>query len=823
MPTFFRLIRFVKSPAEAGRRHGARLALTLLGVGLGLGLAGLPFVAARAQAEAGSAARQYHIAPGPLGSVLRQFAAQAGILLSAEGSPTFTQPSPGLTGNMGVPEGLLELLAGTGLAAFPQANCKAACSYILRPATGEPRADAPPPALPPSLPQLLPLIAVSASALAGYRTHAVSSASRTETALRDLPQSVSVLNRALIDDQAMLSMADAIRYLPGVGVAQGEGNRDSAVFRGTTSSADFFLDGIRDDVQYYRDFYNIDSVEALNGANGMLFGRGGAGGVINRVSKQAEWAPRSDLTLSLATHSGRRASADLNRVLAPDLALRLNLMGERAASFRQGVELRRSGTNPTLAWRAAGTSVEIGYEHYQDRRTTDRGLPAYLGRPLEVARDTYFGNPAVSPSSVKIDALNLLVEHELGGGVLLRNRGRYADYDKFYQNLVPAGTDAGGENVRLIGYSSATRRRNLFNQTDLSWNAAPGGLRHRFNTGLELGRQSTDNFRTSGYFTSLGPDVREVYVPLGAPVTTQPVQFRQQASDAANHGVASVISLFLQDQITLSAHWSALLGLRYERMEIDFLNQRNGQRLRQSERPLTPRAGLVWNAGPDLSLYASASLAYVPRAGEQLSSLTVSNAALEPEKFRNLELGLKWDIKPQLSASAALYRLDRGNVEVSDPDDSTRSLLVAGQRSDGLELSLSGALQKDWSVVGAYTWQDARITRSLSATALAGARLAQVPRHAFSLWSRHQLNDKTGAALGVVARGQIFASTSNLVALPGFVRLDGALFYRLDPKSRLQLNLENLLDTHYFASAHSDSNLMPGAPRALRLTVHSSF
>ena len=199
--------------------------------------------------------------------------------------------------------------------------------------------------------------------------------------------------------------------------------------------------------------------------------------------------------------------------------------------------------------------------------------------------------------------------------------------------------------------------------------------------------------------------------------------------------------------------------------------------------------------------------------------MTPSNAVFEPERFRNVEAGAKWEVTPQLSASAALYRLERSNVAVTDPLDATRSMLVDGQRSEGLELEMNGKVQPGWSIAGGYAWQKAVLTATQSASALEGARVAHVPRHSLSLWNRYDFSPVWGAALGVIARSAVFASVSNTVVLPGFTRFDGAVYFKPQGHFQFQLNLENLFNKKYYASAHSNDNIAPGSPRALRMTA----
>ena len=788
------------------------LARRLLPLSLAAALLAVPAMYAMA-AAASDAPRSFRIAAAPLGQALRQFAGQAGILLSAEGGLTQGKRSAGLNATVAIGQGLQQLLAGTGLVAVALADG----SYIVRLAPPPVRADLDGAGA--GL-QVLAPVTVTGEGDAGYRRASSTAASRHDTPLRDTPQAVSVVTGELLRDQDMRSMADVLRYMPGVGTAAGEGNRDTAVMRGNSSTSDFYLDGMRDDVQYYRDFYNIERVEAIKGPNALVFGHGGGGGVINRSSKQPQWTDAGEATASLGAWRNRRAALDVQHLVGSDVALRVNAMAENSDSFRQGVNVRRSAVNPVAAWRLSPrTTVVASYEHFRDDRVTDRGVPSYRGRPIDTDPSTFFGIAGSSPSWAYIDALGVTVEHDLGGGATVRNRTRLADYDKLYQNAFPGPVSADGASVTVLAYNSATLRRNLFNQTDVEWTVTAGSVQHRLTAGGELGRQTTDNLRNTGYFTTLGDDVTHISLPTAHPVTDLPVTFRPSATDADNHGVADSAALYLQDQVRFSPHWQAVAGLRYERFAVDFVNQRNGARIARTDTPWSPRAALIYQPVPALSLYASVSQSFLPRAGEQLASLTPSNAAFEPERFRNVEVGAKWDATPDLLASAALYRLERSHVAVTDPLDTTRAMLVDGQRSEGLELEVNGKVKAGWSIAGGYAWQRAVLTATQSATALAGASVAHVPRHSLSLWNRYDFSPAWGAALGVIARSAVYASVSNTVVLPGFTRFDGAVYFKPPGKFQLQLNLENLLNKKYYASAHSNDNIAPGSPRALRMTA----
>lgn len=669
----------------------------------------------------------------------------------------------------------------------------------------------------------LPEVQVVGAAEQKYVTKISSTATKTDTLLRDTPQAITVITKELMKDQAMQSMADAIRYVPGVVTAQGEGNRDTAVFRGNASTSDFFIDGIRDDVQYYRDFYNIESVEALKGSNAMIFGRGGSGGIINRVSKQAQWTPVREASITLGSWNNRRATADVGQAINQDLAFRVTGMVENSDSFRDGVNIKRAGINPTFAIRAGqNTSVVVGYEHFNDERVADRGIPSFQGKPLVVGNSVFFGNAALSPTTSKVDALSANIDHDFGNGVSLRNRTRYADYDKFYQNVFPGAVNSTATSVAISAYNQDTQRKNFFNQTDVTFDVVAAGVKHKILSGIEIGQQTTDNLRQTGYFPAVGANATSISVAITKPYA-EGVTFRQSATDANNHSVAKNMAVYVQDQIEFSPQWQAIIGLRYDNFDIDFTNNRNAQKLENTDTPISPRVGLVYKPITEMSLYASYSLAFAPRAGEQLSSLTVTNQAFDPEKFKNLEVGAKWDVAKDLTLSAAVYQLDRSNVAITDPSDSTKTILVDGQRSQGVELAVSGKLSPAWSIMGGYAYQDATITRTQSATAKAGAKLAQVPTHSASIWNRYDLNRQWSAAAGVVYRGAIYPSTDNLVMLPGFTRVDAALYYAWDKHVQLQLNVENLTDKTYYAAAHSNNNITPGSPRAVRLGLHFKY
>ncbi len=661
--------------------------------------------------------------------------------------------------------------------------------------------------------------AITVRAPSGYAASAIDSATKTPTALRNVPQSVTVVTRQLMQDQLMSGIGDVVRYVPGVSLHQGENNRDQVIVRGNSSSADFFVDGVRDDVQYYRDLYNLERVEALKGPNAMIFGRGGGGGVINQVTKEAGFDGFRELSLQGGSFGNRRATGDFEQALGDRVALRVNGMFEKSGSFRDHVDLARSGIAPTLTFRPDdATTITLGYEHLHDARVADRGLTSWRGRPARVPIDTYYGNPDDSRVRATAGLASARFEHRVGTFVL-RNRTLSGDYDRFYQNYVPGAATADRSRVALSAYNNATRRRNLFNQTDATWSATTGVLRHTLLAGVELGRQRTASFRNTGYFGGLATSI---LVPFDQPTIGTRATFRQSATDADNQLRADVSAVYAQDQVELSPHVELLAGLRLDRFDLRYENRRNGDRFARVDDLVSPRLGVVVKPRESLSLYGSYSVSYLPGSGDQFASLTAVTVLLEPETFRNYELGAKWSAGSGLELTAAVYRLDRANTRSTDPNDPTRVVQTGSQRSNGVEIGANGQLTSTWSIAGGYAYQDTFVT-SGTVTARAGATGAQVPRHTVSLWNNVQIRPRLGAALGVIYRSAMFATIDDTVTLPGYTRVDAAAYWTLSTGVRVQVNVENLLAARYWANADSNTNLSPGSPRAVRAGVIARF
>ena len=621
----------------------------------------------------------------------------------------------------------------------------------------------------------------------GYDAEATCTATKTCTPLKDVPQSVTVITADQIEDQNLRSISDVMLYVPGASFGSGEGNRDTIVLRGNNSTADFFVDGIRDDVQYFRDFYNIERIEVLKGPNAMIFGRGGGGGVVNRVTKRSTLKPYYEVTAAGDSEGSFRLGTDLDQPLAEGVGVRLNGFYENGDSFRHHVDLKRWAINPVVGIQAGqDTRIDLSFEHLHDRRTADRGVPAVddsnpltVDEPLKGHDSIFFGNPDLSFAKIDANVATVAIEHDFGSGLTLRSRALYGDYDKFYQNVYPTGYKPSTGLVTLGAYNNSNDRKNLFSQTDLVWDNRLGGIDQTLLVGFELGHQKSRNFRQTG--TIVGGNT----TPLDDATIFRPTIFAPSATDANNRTKADVVAVYAQEQLRPASWLEIVAGLRFDsfKLHVDDLRAVNGGKFNRRDTLWSPRLGIILKPTEQISVYASYSRSYLPQSGDQFSGLTIDTESLKPEKFDNYEIGAKWEPIEGLFATAAIYRLDRTNTRATNPLNPAETLLTGAQRSKGIELGLAGNLTGRWQISAGYALQKAKITETTTA-APAGRDVPLVPRQTFSLWNRYEVTHALGLGLGVVARTKSYASISNMVKLPGYTRVDAALYYQADPADR---------------------------------------
>ena len=655
----------------------------------------------------------------------------------------------------------------------------------------------------------------------GYLASNSVTATKTDTPLVDIPQTINVVTREQLDDQAHHSLADILRYIPGTTVGQGEGNRDQITLRGQNTSADFFLDGVRDDVQYYRGLYNIERVEILKGPYALIFGRGGGGGIINRVQK----SPLTEDVIyagqvSVNSFGAYDVSADLNAPLGDAAAVRVNAVYENLDSHLDFVGGERYAWNPYVAFNLNDVwKLGLSYEYVNDDRTTDRGIPSIAtgastpNRPITGYRDQFFGTPGVNRTRLEAQIAKLRLDGQLASNLSFSGTMLYGDYDKIYINVYANGAaTAQNGTVPLAAYSDPTQRENFIAQANLVWDVETGPLAHKILLGAEYGDQKSANRRTTGTLSSASLNLANPVYPA--------VAFNTLARDTVSN--VEFFSAYVQDQISLGDHIDVVAGLRYDSFDIegtDLFPVVDRPFARKDEK-VSPRLGLIFKPQENISLYGSYSQSFLPRSGDQFLALTVTQQNLAPEKFTNYELGAKWDVRSNLNLTLAVFQLERSNATTPDPLNPLTTINIGTTRTQGVELAATGQVTPSWQVHGGYSYQDAKLAGNDS------VRLGQVPRHQASLWNRYDFNDRFAAGLGIIHQSSQFAAirtSATTTKLPAFTRVDAALYYDVSDALQLQVNVENLFDTNYYSDAHNNNNISTGAPINGRFTIRAKF
>ena len=680
--------------------------------------------------------------------------------------------------------------------------------------------------------------------LDGYRAVDSASGTKTNTPLIDVPQSISVITAQQVQDLQIRSVADLVRFLPGVSAGQGEGHRDQINLRGNNTTADFFVNGLRDDVQYFRSFYNVERIEALKGSNAMIFGRGGGGGVINRVTKVAQLDDnRYQATVSADTFGSYYVAGDVNATLGR-VALRVNGFYEDLNNHRDAFGGERYAVNPTLAAEiGASTRIDLGYEYIRDDRVVDRGIPsAFAGSvtnpagPLSGFRDSFFGQRGVNNTDFEASVFNARLESRITDNLTFTATGLYGDYDKVYANVFAAtaivtNATTGARTFGAEAYIDPTTRKNYIGQANLEWRVSTGPIDHVILIGGEYTRQDSTNARTNGFPNPAVIGTSGSRRATGIPLTKNPVFptffFIPGRLGNDNRNFVSdldQISAYAQDQISIGEKIDLIAGLRYDRFDNTVTN------LFASPAPLaatrvddlwSPRVGLVFKPVAAASLYVSYSRSFLPQSGDQFLSFNATAATLKPEQFDNYEVGAKWDIIPKLTLTTAVFRLDRENTRAPGPV-AGQIVQTGAQRSSGFELSLVGNIIPKLTTSLGYAYTKAEITATTTA-APNGRRVGQVPRNQLSLFNRYEVSDKLGIGATLYYQSAQFATISGATRVPAYTRIDGAIFYKLTDKIEAQVNIENLTDKTYFPSAHNDNNISTGAPINARFTLVAKF
>jgi catecholate siderophore receptor len=514
-------------------------------------------------------------------------------------------------------------------------------------------------------------------------------------------------------------------------------------------------------------------------------------------------------------------------------------MYENSDTFRDYGHLERYGINPTVTLKPSDdTKVKLSYEFYHDFRLADRGNPSQ-GIPGGATRfnptgpfapngnlSTFFGSPIYNAAKVEVQTGMAIIEHDFGNGLTVRNGSIYADYNRGYRNVYPGGAVSTDQTqLALNAYQNYTPRENAFNQTDFTYKTATGPVLHTLAFGTEFGRQTGLSRRDSGQFPQISPTAASITVNPFNPTFFGPVTFNHIGSgptaDANSKYRLNIASGYVQDQIEATRWLQFLVGARYDNFDMSALDLNTTINRNRVDDFISPRAAVIVKPVDSMSLYTAWSVSYLPSTGDQFSALNPSTIIIEPQRFESAEVGAKWNINPKLLFTAATYQLLRANVPINVGGGV--SIPGGSQKVQGFETALTGYITPEWQSVAGYAYTDARITSLSSATIVPGNRVQLVPYNQFSWWNKYQFNPTWAAALGVIYFSDSFASSDDTVRLPGFVRFDAAVYAQIDKMWRVQLNVENIFNKGYWATADGNNNISPGQPRTVRLTAIARF
>jgi len=639
---------------------------------------------------------------------------------------------------------------------------------------------------------------------------------KAPTPIIDVPQSLSIITADQITNQGFNSIADIIEYTPGVNTSQGEGHRDAVVFRGVRSTADFFLDGVRDDVQYYRPLYNLEQVEILRGPNALLFGRGGTGGLINRVTKKGDLDQQFvGYKASVDTFGAFDVAADVNYVINNQAAFRLNANYESLNNHRDFFDGDRFGINPTLHLEVtSATTIDLSYEYADHERFIDRGIPSFNDEPAFDLEDITFGDPENNFTTLQAHVFNATVQHQFTDNIKGNFTAFYGDYDKVYSNFFASDAfDAERNAVELDGYIDRTDRERFLLSGNLVGEFETSSIGHTIVAGAEYIDTSSDQNRFNNVFDSNGDD-QEFFLLDDGRVSVE------------------VFSAYIQDEIAINDYFDIVLGGRFDRFDIVVDNVEPGNDFGVATRvdeEFSPRVGLVFKPQENISVYGSFSESFLPRSGEQFTDINGDDDQLAPNTFENLEAGVKWDFANGLSFTAAVFEIESTSPQQTDDEDEEVGILdVVTSDVRGFEAQIQGNITDQWHISAGYSYLDGDqveigVDDNGNEFQFDGDRLRELPENTFNVWSNYQVTDKFGLGGGITWQDESFAGNDASVVLPSFTRVDAAAYYDVNDDLRLQVNVENLFDEEYFPNAHTNNNITVGAPLNAKFTISGRF
>ena len=652
----------------------------------------------------------------------------------------------------------------------------------------------------------------------GY-TPTETSAAKIPAPLRDIPQSISVVPSQVLLDQRALSLQDALKNVPGVSFAAGDGQRDQVNIRGFTAIADQFVNGFRDDALYFRDLSNTERVEVIKGPASVLYGRGSSGGLINRVLKQPD-VNITSATFSAGSFAQKRGEWDIGRFdRQGGVGFRLTGAYENDDSFRDQQFLKRFALAPSLLLEAGRyTTLFIEADYLRDRRLTDFGIPAVNGRPVDVPRSTYYGAANARDADVtasEVISQTAILTHRFSDELSFRDGFRHYNYTLNRRNTLAAAVNAVAGTVTLQHGGIDRDEGGWSNQAELTQKLRFAGMEHTLLYGFEIARQvkgaqtvASRNVAVTSLFDPVLPIIdNSAFTVLSANSNT----------------TFDTRGLYVQDLADLGHGFKVLVGARHDWFIQKTYQLLPGQpNLARTDRKWSPRAGLVFQPDTTQSYYVSWSRSFQPSA--ETFALAATNADIAPEETTNKEVGAKYTLfGGRLNVQAAGFILRRTGIKGSDPLTPTRVVPIGTQRTRGVELSGQLDLPSGFQAIAGYAYLDTRITASAN-PAFANKRATITPKNAVNAFLTKSFAKRFGVGGGMNYVGDRWADPANTTVLPHYVTVDAMAWAYVGPV-RLQLNAYNLANKRYIISGHGTSPLLnlPGAPRSVLGMARISF
>ncbi|MGV8887482.1 MAG: TonB-dependent receptor [Pseudomonas sp.] len=689
-----------------------------------------------------------------------------------------------------------------------------------------------------------------------YKTD--TSASKKYTApLRETPKSVTVIPQQVIRDTGATSLVDALRTTPGITFGAGEGGNpagDRPIIRGFNAESDTFVDGMRDPASQSREIFNVESIEVSKGPGSAFTGAGSTGGSLNLVSKTAKLGNAYNGGFTWGSDQTKRTTLDLNQQMTDTSAFRLNLMKHEAnVAGRDAVDVSRWGVAPSFAFGlGTDTRLTVGYYHVETDDMPDYGLPLTLSpnrskynvdKPVHVDRDNFYGLTGRDYRQTSNDSGTLKIEHDLNDALTVSNSFRMSRSTLDY--IVTNPDDSKGNAVNGSVYRGAKSRNSTssgwINQTDLSAKFNTGAIEHSLVTGLEFSYQDTHNRPYILTSTASGTRCNRALFNAGDCTSLQNPTPGDNWNGSITDSAAftdtdtKTAAAYVFDTLKFNEQWSLNLGLRYDNYQVESSGHANASSTapandfsRENTSDLVNyQIGVVYNVLPNGSIYAAYSTSSNPSgetSGNGGLELAANNTDLDPEKNRNYEIGTKWDFfGDDLSLTAALFRTEKTNARINDPDGGTTQVLDGEQQVNGVELSYSGKLTRNWRVFGGYTYMESEVVKTTLA-ADEGNHMPSTPRNNFTFWSTYDLvPDKLTVGAGATFVDSQFGNVANSVEIPSYWRYDAMASYRLTKNVDLQLNVQNLTDKRYFDQVFQTHYAHVAAGRTALLSANFHF